>query len=416
MPRSPTLEKTLHGKVVTQDDFKTAIVEALDKLPDSSGRAADVAPFLGAEWAEADARKVLNQTLLNMHSGGLLARVEGERGLYQVRQQARRGVSMTRKTEYAILKIIRAEGGFARWRDIMEGLDLRPQGKDLRKAREWQRRKETGNLSVGEILDAARGLKTMHVDDVRDTGQYRQITRLLAKSELIRQDLLVPGLYNIPMAEIHQMPLRGRWVGQMAKWTRHNRFPSEARSNDMTWMDERDVFFERVGASFKEVREGAGAEREDLIAGNRKLADALLQTGTARRVKSKLAEEWALETQAEVEAMVGRGAPVEDINEYRASRIDSKQARSLALTVLEYFEDGVEMATGERVGVNIHLNAPLSLYTTFADQFEVCPVLLSRGVIFTAPDETKLRPTSGRSTPDVDRLVQIATYKEGGRF
>ncbi|UTC28692.1 hypothetical protein MARCHEWKA_01790 [Brevundimonas phage vB_BpoS-Marchewka] len=389
---SDNLEKTLHGKPVTQNVFKRAIADALSRMEEGGG-ALDVLPFLGEEWDTPAGRKVVSQTLINMWKSGALTRIEGRRGAYTVSGGFhRKGLGMADQIEQSILDSIRKRGGFATFAEIMDDHGLRPAGEDFTQVRKQATRRRYGTDTAED-----NALRTAY--DPRDTTGYAQIKKLLRESEVIRQDLLRIGLYNLPQDELNQMTLRGYFGGLMVKMT-----VAELGGNEKKQSAARDDFFVQVGAVYNAARRSMGIKREDFVR-KPKVAAALYALMQQQAIKRETHDWFAGETQAKVDAMLEQGATTDQVADFREDRRNSREGLSLLLDLLDRFESP-EIGCG----INIHCWAPVSFYETLARELGIDPVMASRGVLMLDFRGEKLRPN--RETPDAMRMSEIEAYRE----
>lgn len=349
MSRAPT-PKSIHGQSVTQQQFLNAIVETLDGL--GGGRMQDIVKALGAEWDTPDGRQQVNQTLVNMSRRGTIRRMEGERGLYEVTVQGRRrGVSIFDRQEKDILDVIRSHGGFCRLRDILDAFGVRPVGPDR--------------------------------DIIRTDATYERVMKVIRQSEVIRQDHIKRGVYNLPWAETHALPLRGRWVGMImesglyaAKGGNGEPLKREA------WEEERDLFFSNVGGAFKVLREARGLTAEEFTSDPAILATLCELQRQATNEVAIVRSAWMDRIEIERRKQTDAGKPVDEINAWIERETDRMEP-ALTRSLYSRFEKGA---------VGAHYHAPLSLYVQAAKFYGVCPVALSRGMIAALPAEERLRP------------------------
>jgi hypothetical protein len=375
MPRYPTHEKTVHGKPVTQTEFTNTICEAIRRK--TMARVGDLIEVVGSEWDTPDNRKLLGQTLSNLTVRKKLKRVEGERGAYAVTDHYKRtGSDLFDQDENAILKIIRSHGGFCRFRDIQEGMDVRPHG------------------SRQDRLD------------IQAETAYRRIYAIIEGSTRIRQDITSAGygegIYNVPWAEMKGLPFVGRYASHYIKYT----FDKVLRANTGIetskdeWYDEQERFFEQVGAAFQRLRTIQKLSLEEFLA-IRSIRAAVL-TFKQRAVKplAVIRGEWKARMDVEAarlrESILTRedGRPQYAKEDEARRAVDAYQDEQQQLYeqkshqwLYRKFENG---------DVGAHCNAPVILYTAIAEHFEVCAAELSRGAIFALPYEERLRPGRAR--------------------
>ncbi|USN15148.1 hypothetical protein KIKIMORA_00010 [Brevundimonas phage vB_BpoS-Kikimora] len=364
--RGDTTPKTIKGKLVGQDDFKIAIVEAVQLQGQASMNS--LISTIGMEWDTKEKRKILGQTLFNMAKRGTLRRVEGERGLFEVSPgYHRRGVSVFHANEEGVLDVLRSLGGFARFSEIMDAYGLRARGKDVNAIRARRQRARDDRETDADLRD-------LHTDvSPNDTSEYQAILRVLVNSKKVRQDYLLRGWYNLPIDEIRNLPLRGRFAGLVIKATQLDFGVKRG------WMDERDEFFTRVGSVVQAARRARGDGFRDLRDFVRipKVAAALLDLSRRPRIARELSSWYSAETAAHIEEMKAQGASPEDVGAYRRQREDDELGEQYLVDLMKRFEAGGE----GMYGVNTHLNAPLSFYTAIAEALSICPVAMSRGLL-----------------------------------
>jgi hypothetical protein len=340
-------EKTIHGQPVSQTVFLNTIVEALGGM--GGGRAGDLVEVLGSEWETTEAKQVLNQTLLNLSRRGTLRRIEGERGLYEVTTHGRRaGVSVFDRLEKDILDVIRSHGGFCRMRDILDAFGVRPVGPDRQ--------------------------------DMQNDPVYTRVLQVIGKSEMIRQDHIVRGVYNLPIAETESLPLCGRWAAMIIE--AGCGVVKGGKLDDEVWREERDLFFSNVGGTFKALREIRGLTAAQV------LDDPAIHTACCelqRRAPKEVAiirSAWMDRIEIERRRMAAADKPIDEINAYideETERLTPTMPRSL----YSRFEKGA---------LGAHFHAPLALYEAVAKFYGVRASALSRGVISPEPAEERLRP------------------------
>lgn len=378
MGRAATITKTIHGVEVTQVAFLNEIIDQIDRCGDEGATVVDIARGLGTEWEEsAQARQQLAYTIANMVKRNLILRVENERGLYKVSMVARRsGVTRFDADERSILASIRDAGGICQWRDILEAHDIRPHGE----------------------------FKT----EALNSALYRRLTDVILKSELIRQDLGVRGVYNLPWEQVGALPLRGCWAALLTKMHYLEERQNLKLSVDLDdWRLARNTFFTNVGVAFEEARDrhNKSAEEVVLMPGIRAAVMEL-----ARRAPQEVAnakQVWRIESEKHVTRIAARYAALienadgpdavallrhnqrSEVAAYTDSRIADWDSQWMCKLYL-LFEKG---------SVGAHVHAPLTLYTAVAKTFNCCPAALSRGLV-TPPmqDKNRSRPMSTRRT------------------
>lgn len=391
-PGTENISKTIKGVAVNQSTFKRAIAEALQTMPEGGG-ANDVVPFLGPEWDTPEGRKVVSNTMINMFKARILRRAGDKRGVYTVPANFhRRGVSATDQIERSILDSIRKRGGFATFAQIMDDHDCRPHGEEAIEIRRIQTRRRYGTATKEDWNFLA-------AYDVRDTTVYSQIKTLLRESEVIRQDLLILGLYNLPQDELNTMTLRGYYGGLMARATAAEFGLSTKKASKA-----RDDFFVSVGAAYNHARVSQNISRNDFIQ-RPKVAKALYALMQYEPVKREINDWYSGETQARVDAMNAAGASHQEIADFREDRRNSREGRQVLFDLLERFEAGEP-----GFGVNIHCWAPVSFYEVLAAELQIDPVMASRGVVTLDLRGPKLRPD--RNTPTAGRLAEVELYRE----
>lgn len=397
-PGSETLDKTIHGVAVSQNTFKRAIAEALQEMPDGGG-ALDVLHAVGPEWDTPEGRKVLSQTVINMWKAGVLKRVEGQRGTYTVAGGFhRKGLGASDQIERSVVDSIRKRGGFARFSEIMDDHGLRAHGDELKEARARLTRKQ-----FGQDTPEDHGLTTAY--DVRNTTGYHQIMTVLERSDLIRQDLLMRGWYNLGQDELNKMTLRGLYGGYMVMTT-----VRELGGNEKQQFAARDAFFAQVGSVYNEARNALkssgrpGFSRKEFIR-RPKVAAALYSLMQEKDVARELNDWYAGETTAKIDEMKAAGATPQQIADFREDRRNSREGNQVLFDLLERFE---EAEPG--YGVNIHCCAPVSFYEVLAAEMGIDPVMASRGVLILDLRGEKMRPRVAQA--DAERLGQLDAFRE----
>lgn len=402
MGRTATIAKTINGVEVTQTQFLNEIVDQIDRYGDEGATVLDIARGMGTEWAESTkARQQLAYTLANMIKRNLVYRPLGERGRYKVSQVARRsGVTRFDADERSILAAIRDAGGICRWRDIMEAHDVRPHGD-----------------SKEEAVNSA---------------MYRRLTDVIARSELIRQDLGLRGIYNLPWPEVSALPLMGRWAALLSKQQYLEERQNQKQAIDLNeWRNHRDAFFFAVGDAFKIARKRHDKTAEEFVAmpGVRSAVMELARGApqevanikqdwreyTAKGV-SALKEKYEALIQAvrdagevECDALEDQGLPIDNvIHRIKSDLALLEQQQRDEIAAYQDFRqgewDGKWMywlyRRFEEGSVGTHVNAPLTLYTSVAKTLNCCPAALSRGLV-TPPmqDKHRSRPMTPRRTP-----------------
>lgn len=356
MPRFPTVEKTIHGKLVTQTVFLNAILALIQNFPDGA-RAGDIIGDLGEEWMAPDRKRLLASTLINMAKRGTLVQVENEKGLYRATNFARRnGVNNFDGVEKSILSVIREHGGFCRYKDILVAHDVNPVGEE-----KWR---------VSDPI-------------------YSRINDVIRKSELIRQDAGERGVYNLPWDECLTLPLRGYYAALLVKTTwEENRKPGDTADDRKTgWRALRDSLFYNVGLAFRQLRELRGWSVDDLLA-HKPVYAAMAEL--QRRAPNEIAiirQDVFDRTSVTVEEMRAAGASQEEVEAYREARVEELNRRQLEWLYKRF----------ERGELGAHYHAPLAFYTSIAALYDVCPASLSRGVITFKPyDDVRIRPERTR--------------------
>jgi hypothetical protein len=355
--------KTVHGKQVTQDQFLNTIVKALAQMENQQGVAGDLIPALGPEYDNLDGRRVIKDSLRNMWRRGTLKKTD--RGVYTIAGNfALRGVSHFDASERAILDVIRDLGGVARWYEIMGYFGVRVKARDAEERR-W----------------------------LAQDPEHYHINRVLQNSPNIKQDLLRQGYYNLPWPEFLACVANGRALTHFCQMGFHI---AQTGCEDIkvdAWEEHRNELLKGIGFAVVLLREQRGIETAELARvpavaaallafknmfdeGERaiKTADQHYLDQTAAGRRKRLADGWT-ETQT---------ADWEDQRE-------SERVAKRPITLLRLFEDG---------NANVHMGAPVALYKAIATEFQVCPVSLSRGMVWPLPPEERIKPTS-RMAPGV---------------
>lgn len=364
--RGNNIPKTVKGVPVNQDEFKVAVVESIQRQGQASMNTLLV--DLGREWDTKEGRKSLGQTLFNMAKRGTIRRVADARGMFEVAPgYHRRGVSTFHANEEGVLDVLRSLGGFARFSEIMDAYGLRARGKDVNAVRQRRKRAREDRETMADLTD-------LHTEVApSDTSEYQAIARVLANSKKVRQDYLLRGWYNLPIEEIRNLPLRGRFAGLIIKATQLDFGVKRG------WMDERDEHFTRVGSVVQAARWARGEGFRDLRDFVRipKVSAALLDLSRRPRVSRELDSWYSAETAAQIDEMKAQGVGPEAIGAFRQQRDDEKLGDQYLVDLMTRFEAGGE----GMFGVNVHLNAPLSFYTAIAEALSICPVAMTRGLL-----------------------------------
>jgi hypothetical protein len=355
MPRR--IEKTIHGKPVAHHIFVSAIFAAIEEFPEGA-KTADVIVALGPEWDNAPGKKYISTMLINLFNRGVIERID-EKGAYVSTQFGRRGgVNKFVSDEKSILQAIRAEGGFCQFRDIMEAHDVRPHGSDTK--------------------------------DYINHPVYQRIVKVIRESELIRQDTLKRGVYNLPWSETLSLPLRGRYAALLieAQWEElRGKTPTDQMEKPVnSWRKLRDSFFANVGETFKMARRAKGVSAATMLEDTKVWAAMAKFVRVAPRECAVIRQDWFDHTGVEVDRKREAGATFEEIEAYRAERDEELRIR-MAEWLYKRFERG---------SLGAHVHAPLIFYTAVADYLECCPASLSRGMIAMQPYAVRLRPQSTR--------------------
>jgi hypothetical protein len=357
VPRYPITPKTIHGKPVPQDEYLRVIATTLKAL--GGGKAADLLPALGPEWDTPDQRQALATTLANMANRGTIQRDPAVRGRFTVGAAfERRGVSIFDEFESGVLDVIRKKGGVCRWRDIAD----------------------------------AYGVRTYKVnrEETMNDSTYRRLTDVLARSTRIRQDFLKRGVYNLPWDELQTMPLMGRLahlgirIAVTDAMRKHPDGYTPREADDIVEAEQRR-FYARVGGQFEMLRKTAGMTAVDVISQSPIKAAMLMIKRTGHQEVARARTDWFDYATIAEREMRAAGAPQSEISAYMAEQTEMVD-RAIPRILYRRFELG-------KLGA--HMHAPAQLYTAFAEMFDVCPVLLSRGVGMARPDQTvRLRPES----------------------
>lgn len=368
MPYQQKLDKTIHGRPVTQVQFRRAICEALAEMQ-GGGAVHDLLPFLGPEWDTPERRKLVSKTLINLARSKVIQRDVHQRGTYTVTPAfGRKGVSVADQHEQSILDSIRRRGGFARFSEIMDDHGLRAHGEDLAELRRRRLRRQAGRDTVDD---------DMSVYDV--SGARQGLLKVLATSELIRQDFITinrygiattDGYYSLPLDELNKMTLRGRFAGIIAKATHQDLgLPG-------SYFAARDAHFSRVGDVYRTAREARGWSVLDMSL-KKRVGAALRELARNPVVNRDNRDRYAGVTRVTEEQMQEDGSNQEEIRAYRDRRENERdEARGLA-DMLESFEAGGASLHGP----NLHLNAQVSFYEALASELGIDPVAATRGYL-----------------------------------
>lgn len=388
MPRYPTHDKTIHGRQVTQTEFTNTICEAVRRM--EVARVGDLISAVGAEWDTPERRKLLGQTLSNLAGRGKLKRVAGQRGDYTVTEHYKRtGSDLFDQDEKAILRIIRSHGGFCRFRDIQEAMDVRPHG------------------SKQDRLD------------IQAEAAYRRIYAVIEKSTRIRQDITSPGygegIYNVPWEEMKGLPFVGRFASHYIHYTFDQvlRANTDIPTEKDDWHIEQERFFEQVGAAFTRLREIRNLSLEEFLSISPIRAAVLTFKAKAPKAMLLVRGDW----KDRVDVEVARLREAAEVDDGRAAYIRHEELQRRLDAYREEQDRLFESKSHqwlyrkfENGSVAAHCNAPLILYTAIAAHFEVCPAELSRGAIFALPDEERMRP--GRNRRSASELAKIESDNE----
>lgn len=366
--------KTIHGEEVTQETFRRTICDTLELL--DGGRTADLIEALGPEWNSAEHKRILSKTIDNLVTTGLVHRVE--RGVYKVTPSyRRRGVSVTSITEKAIIEMMRDAGGFMLRSEILEGFNLSYRSDDAR----------TRNMEMAPRVNRVRGL-TAHIRDMSDPRKAsitRHIDKVLAESPQIRTDCLSAGFYNLRPEEVNALPLRGLFAGLLIRALVHD------ATGEAAYMERRDAFFSSVGAAFYEARRLRGYRTAAAFLQHKRVMSEVVKLAELPAIRQESHNWFVAETQARVDAMIERGATPKEIADFRTDREESRDGIQHYVDILERFEAGGD----EKVGVNLHLHAPVSFYRVLAEVLEMDAASLSRGLLFNEMISEQSRPQQG---------------------
>lgn len=368
--------KTIHGQPVEQQAFRRFVCDTLESLPEG-GRTLDLIEALGPEWNSVEHKRILTKTIDNLVNTGLVHRAE--RGVYKTTPAyQRRGASLYAVTEKTIVDMLRAAGGFMTRVEILDGFGLSYRSDYMRfYATDYVPRQQALKNLPPEVRE---------MDSPRSASITKTIDKVLEESPLIRSDTQTVKIVNLRPEELHALPLRGLFAGYLIA----------ARFLDVTGsiegaMEERDEFFTRVGAAFYEARRMRGYRTaRDFIQEKRVMAE-IIKLAEMPAIKSEGRNWFAGETQAKVDEMVAAGATPQQVADFRADREESREGLEHYVDVLDRFEKGGE----GKVGVNCHLNAPLSFYTALAETLEFDAAMLSRGIIFSEMKSEQSRPKVG---------------------
>lgn len=356
--------KTVHGKPVTQDQFLNTIVQALNEMANSQGVAGDLVPALGPEYDNLDGRRVIKDTLRNMWRRGTLKRTD--RGVYSVAGNfALRGVSQFDASERAIFDVIRDLGGMAQWHEIMGYFGVRVKNLNDAEEREW----------------------------AKNNPEHYHFNRILQLSTNIKQDVLRKGFYNLPWPDMQQTIVNGRCLSELCRMGFHVAQTGSDDVNVDAYLGHRDEVFKAIGFAVVELREQQGLDTVDLaripaVAGALNSFKAMFKSGELAIRKAD--QHYTDTTQAGMRKRAKDGWTDHQIAEWEDQRVGDREAKR-PLTLLKLFEDGVP---------EVHLGAPVALYRAIAEEFGVCPVTLSRGMIWPMPPEDRIKPAS-RIAPGV---------------
>ncbi|HEY2007652.1 MAG TPA: hypothetical protein VGH23_01590 [Rhizomicrobium sp.] len=214
-------------------------------------------------------------------------------------------------------------------------------------------RERGGVASTGEIHRAVAG----HMPNTEERTQENElVTRTLKES--FRQDFGY-GRWNLNPEELDRLPLLGRWADHRIQvdW-RRDKSPFE------TWQEARADLFLRVGEAFADARGDLGV----LEVASRPEVATILDAMTIRApaVRAQALDDLRADVQAET-----------GLEGYRLGEaVRERKMTALMAHILITFEMG---------SVELHLAAPVELYTVCAALFGVCPVALSRGEVVFLP-------------------------------
>ncbi|UTC29786.1 hypothetical protein BAJUN_01560 [Bajunvirus bajun] len=383
MPRYPMVEKYVNGRLVTQRQWRKAVVDAIDAGPPEGSTITMIGERLGPAWVEPVNVPILSHTLQNFKRKGIVECPS--RGVYRVVVNA---VDVFTDHENAILDSIRKRGGVCRWRDIADDFGVR--NKDVPLTIEQQ-----ANES-----DAAWRLR-FDAHEPINFGIRSMLVATIAESDRIRQDFGVPGLYNLPYEELHALPMLGSWAIYMHRRAVMLLTPQGERWDEELVGQMTNAHYKRVGAAFRAVRDLKYLDLETLV-------DDKVFIGILRQMadKSDVAVNDILrEQKARILSRHGIAfdsgiIPPEVTEELDDAREAAMNWKSLTIPagLLGAFEDGSPA---------VHRVAPADFYTEFCQSFVdgPDPVLLSRGILAPGEPEHRIRPDPNTMSEEQKKML-----------
>jgi hypothetical protein len=296
-------------------DAKRAIIAHLEQC--GSATPAQLAEVLGGDWVTPPKKVALRKLLRRMVRQCLI--VTASYGLYTVSPFCQDQWACGKDgTSASIEQFLRSRGGIASTKEIHKGL--------------WDRKRR----------------------DLAGSYDQKRITVALTQSPLFEQHF-GRGVWNLSAAELEKLPRIGRWASLDIK---RNWDPDTAPFDH--WFDQREDWFQRVGAAFAVARGDMSMAQVAYLPDIWNLLDQMAPVGSVARNN-------ALD---DLRTMIR----AEGVPEGSALEIAVAQRREAELPVLLYdaFEAG---------STNFHLKAPAEFYQVCAEVFGVCPAKLSRGVV-----------------------------------
>lgn len=332
MPKYPMVQKTIKGKAVTQRDFRNAIIEIVRLRGEV--KPIDVAHDLGREWVKPNASGLIGQTMANLTKAKILQK--NDAGFYTLAPgYIIRG---TGGYEDALEDVLVYMGGIARTRDLLESMDVRPR---------------RGNEAAYSHTD------------------YRSIFHTLKKSKRFRR-YYKKGVWGLPWPKLLTLPLTGAWAEFLhlrgvietgPEFMRKNGYTPELHAQTREhWLN--------VGVTFANLRDRHHESVETLLTDPAVRTAVQVIYNVSRGVKD--AANHSIQALAEIEAAEA-GTP-SDLN-----LIDAVKQREMP-HILEHVYTAFEQGSP-----STHRAAPVILYRSVAAHFNVCPILLSHGMILKIP-------------------------------
>ena len=264
-----TYDKTINGETLTHADFMKRLVETIADLPDDVQTVAGVVEaWDDPEWGTQVRRTLLTKYLKALYDRKLLERVA--HGRYKVRNSYKvRGLGANHQIERTVVAFLKANGGIARWRDVKKhfGVTEKEGAGALRvqiaASTKVRRDFSLSNESLGLGGDDH---KEGRAPSIAGGGKGRRQELVIHQrgARLRRHD----GYLNLPIEDLHNLILQGRWVGlyqKLALFAQPATTAGTMNDNTVPWDGMTDRFLRRVGEAFTELRDLNGFGCYDVI-------------------------------------------------------------------------------------------------------------------------------------------------------